>query len=173
MSYFRWMLYYRCELHSFNNATTCADLYGKLPECLDSISMAFQNSTVHNRRLADQTCGALYVEGQNDTLTENISRHCDAKDDIAKCYPSFNWLPSFLNSNETRKVLGVPDFVTFKSLNVRVLSLSHPLIGLILSPEQTSVFPSSMYNLVQPYHPISLPVFIFFAAAAAGYLSDE
>lgn len=124
MAYFRWVLYYRCELHPFHNATACADLYGKLPECLDLISMAFQNSTVQNRRLADETCGRLNLPGQNGTLTENISRQCDAEGDIAKCYPSFNWMPNFLNSNETRKILGVPDFVTFKALNVRSFSIS-------------------------------------------------
>ena len=121
LAYFRWLLYYRCELHPFYNATTCADLYGKLPGCLESVEMAFQNSTVYNRRLADETCGPLQPAGQNNTLTENISRQCDARQDIGKCYPSFNWMPNFLNANETRKVLGVPDFVEYKSLNVRVV----------------------------------------------------
>ncbi|KZV74022.1 alpha/beta-hydrolase [Peniophora sp. CONT] len=118
IAYFRWLLYYRCELHPFYNASTCAALYGKLPECLDTISMAFQNSTVHNRRLADEKCETWgQLKGQNGTLTENINRHCDTEGDISKCYPAFNWLPNFLNSNETRKVLGVPDFVSFKALS--------------------------------------------------------
>ncbi|KZV74021.1 alpha/beta-hydrolase [Peniophora sp. CONT] len=120
MAFFRWVLYYRCELHSLYNATTCAELYSKLPECLDTISMAFQDSTVHNRRLADETCSRLQVPGQNGTLAENINRHCDTEGDIAKCYPTFNWIPNFLNSNETRKVLGVPNSLTFKSLNYDV-----------------------------------------------------
>lgn len=124
MAYSRWLLYYRCELHSFYNSTTCADLYGKLPECLDAISMAFQNSTVHNRRAAAHSCFRLHLAGQNGTMTENIHRQCEySGGDTTRCFPSFNWLSEFLNSNSARKVLGVPDSVRFKSSNVRVAYL--------------------------------------------------
>ncbi|VDC00294.1 unnamed protein product [Peniophora sp. CBMAI 1063] len=117
LAYHRWLLYYRCELHPFYNATTCAELYGTLPACLESIELSFQNSTAHNRRLAEETCASFRRYGQNGTLMENINRRCETRDDIGKCYPSFNWMPNFLNSNATRKVLGVPDFVEYKSLN--------------------------------------------------------
>ncbi|KIJ32854.1 hypothetical protein M422DRAFT_70517, partial [Sphaerobolus stellatus SS14] len=63
ISYFRWLLHYRCILHQVYNSTTCQELYKELPLCLEAIQLAFEIPTVKNRVEATMVCYAKLRTG--------------------------------------------------------------------------------------------------------------
>lgn len=78
LSYFRWLLHYRCVLHQVYNSTTCHDLYEILPLCLESVQLAFEIPTVENRVAADDLCWQLNTADAHDTVLEDIRRKVGA-----------------------------------------------------------------------------------------------
>ncbi|VDC06649.1 unnamed protein product [Peniophora sp. CBMAI 1063] len=122
--WFQWLLHYRCELHSVYNETTCAEMYAKLPGCLEELDYALQNSTVETRTHAQDICIELAIGDRHGTMSEDIRKTCvpdDADDPIDACYPEpLRWMNDFFRKNETKEALNVPEGVEFQALNIDI-----------------------------------------------------
>ncbi|KAF8494769.1 Alpha/Beta hydrolase protein [Gautieria morchelliformis] len=121
LSYFRWLLHYRCVLHQVYNSTTCHELYKILPVCLESTQLAFEIPTVENRVAAEEVCWKLNTADAHDTVLEDIRRKChQEEEDSLICHPQFAWMNDFFTDVATKRALGVPEHVNFTSLSLDV-----------------------------------------------------
>ncbi|KAJ7724492.1 alpha/beta-hydrolase [Mycena maculata] len=122
IAHYRWLLFFRCELHSLYDAATCAAMYAKLPECLDLISISLQDtgfsqSANKARRTAREFC--YYIAWGGDThgvIVEDIRRTCNETDTL-RCFPHFEWIERYLRDSATMRSLGVPPFFNFTALS--------------------------------------------------------
>ncbi|KIJ29216.1 hypothetical protein M422DRAFT_37026 [Sphaerobolus stellatus SS14] len=121
ISHFRWLLHYRCVLHEIYNSTTCQELYAALPECLQSIQLAFEIPNVENRVVATDKCfEKLNSDDTHGTVLEDIRKKCDSYPDMGDCFPQFTWMTDTFNNASIKAELGVPDEITFLALNKKV-----------------------------------------------------
>ncbi|KAJ7156963.1 alpha/beta-hydrolase [Mycena crocata] len=125
VAHYRWLLYFYCELHSVYDETTCADMYAKLPECLDLVELSLQytglgEAASNARRAARETCN--YIAWSGDThgvVVEDVRRTCREEDSL-DCFPYFSWLEWYLRDPATARALGIPSFVNYTALNFAV-----------------------------------------------------
>ncbi|KAF8581120.1 alpha/beta-hydrolase [Ramaria rubella] len=115
LSHFRWTLYQSCHNTDLYNSTTCMELYTLLPACLERIQFAYQNSTVENRVAAFTLCSKLRDGDKHGTMMEDVSKKCDGS--VEGCFPYFGWLSEFMNSEKTKRELGVPADVEFQAIS--------------------------------------------------------
>ncbi|KAF8320085.1 alpha/beta-hydrolase [Clavulina sp. PMI_390] len=112
ISYFEWILYYRCELHEVYNSTTCSNLYRALPGCLSALDIATSSvPSIENKVAATKLCSPLDEADTHGTVVEDIRRKCtpDSSGSTLACaIPTGGWLADYLGSNETKSALGVP-----------------------------------------------------------------
>jgi hypothetical protein len=75
ISYFRWILQYRCNTHNVYNSTTCQAGYEALPSCLEQVQYALENSTPQHRRNAMEFCETNLMEGDSHgTVIEDVRK---------------------------------------------------------------------------------------------------
>ncbi|KAI0316871.1 Alpha/Beta hydrolase protein [Amylostereum chailletii] len=119
LSWFRWNLHYRCELSDVYNSTTCSEMYGLLPQCLESIEMALQQSSVATRTAASDDCFKLLMGDTHGTVLEDVRKTCDTGSSI-DCFPEFGWLNDFFHTDRTKWALGVPHHLNFTPVSTDI-----------------------------------------------------
>ncbi|VDB96810.1 unnamed protein product [Peniophora sp. CBMAI 1063] len=109
LAHARWDLHYRCEVSHIYNSTTCAELYGVLPSCLESIELALQDPVdMAGRARAEELCGTLAAGDTNHTSVEN----CYSENEL-DCLPIYSRMDTTLNDARVKQALGVPDDVAY------------------------------------------------------------
>ncbi|KIJ53143.1 hypothetical protein M422DRAFT_242257 [Sphaerobolus stellatus SS14] len=152
ISHFRWLLYYRCDLHQVYNSTTCQELYGVLPKCLEAIQLAFETKVVPNKVAAIEMCHyALNSGNMHGTVLEDIRKKCDAPDDdLGGCYPIFTWAVDMFNSTVTKAQFGVPDDINYVPVSIDVF-LHFASAGDMMNPHHL-LFPPLLTDGVRLLH---------------------
>ncbi|KAI0056305.1 alpha/beta-hydrolase [Artomyces pyxidatus] len=119
LSHYRWLLHYRCVEADVYDSTTCRELYSALSACLESIALAYEDLTVESRDAIMHLCYQTLDRGDtHDTLIEDVRPKCNMTEDVASCYPEFDWLRAFFNNPTTKDELGVPSHVGYMSEDV-------------------------------------------------------
>ncbi|KZV72711.1 alpha/beta-hydrolase [Peniophora sp. CONT] len=118
LAHAQWDLHYRCEVSHIYNSSTCAELYGVLPSCLESIELALQDPADMSSRVhAEEVCSSLAAGDTNHTMVENVKQK--AKNEL-DCLPVYAKMNSTLNSAEIKEALGVPEHVSFLGYSPQV-----------------------------------------------------
>ncbi|KAI0341788.1 alpha/beta-hydrolase [Trametopsis cervina] len=121
LSHYRWLLYFRCELHQLYNETTCKEMYSILPSALDSVELAYQKPTLENRKAALLETTKLVSGDLHGHLVEDIRVICiPPPGDATACHPEFAWVDQFFARDSTRRGLGIPHGVNYTSFNAEV-----------------------------------------------------
>ncbi|KAJ6493020.1 alpha/beta-hydrolase [Mycena sanguinolenta] len=114
-SHFSWFLqtacYGRVEMY---NTSTCAEMYQRLPNCLDSIRLAEQvpGWSVERRAAAHDMCWGLRGGDMHGTVGEDVRKK--DKDDPLGCLPGgFRSAQTFFNDPDVKAALGVADNLNF------------------------------------------------------------
>ncbi|KAF7364774.1 hypothetical protein MVEN_00347300 [Mycena venus] len=118
-SHYTWMLQTRCyNVPDMYNASTCAEMFKILPNCLESIQLAQQAPgwSVERRIAAQKICRALDVGDTHGTVVEDVRKKCDAKKSSDCLPPSFGWTEAFFRRPEIKNALGIPEHMDFRTL---------------------------------------------------------
>ncbi|KAJ6493016.1 alpha/beta-hydrolase [Mycena sanguinolenta] len=117
-SHFSWFLqttcYGRVEMY---NTSTCAEMYQRLPNCLDSIRFAEQvpGWSVERRAAAHDMCWGMRGGDMHGTVGEVVRKKCiEDEDDPLGCLPGgFRSAQTFFNNPDVKAALGVADNLNF------------------------------------------------------------
>lgn len=118
LSHNRWALHQRCYNTDLYNATTCAELYGYLPQCLESIQFAFENPSAANRISSLETCSILFTGDTHGRMVENVKKKCDGT--LEGCAPILKLAADFMNVPDTKRTLGALEEIQYQSVNLNV-----------------------------------------------------
>ncbi|KAJ6615564.1 Alpha/Beta hydrolase protein [Mycena sp. CBHHK59/15] len=120
-SHFTWLLQTRCYNADMYNASTCAEMFEILPNCLESIQMAQQGPgwsvSVEKRVAAQNICIPLEGGDTHGTVIEDVRKKCYSKDPLGCLLPLSGWTDNFFRRSDIKDALGVPEFVNFTSIS--------------------------------------------------------
>ncbi|CCA72778.1 related to carboxypeptidase [Serendipita indica DSM 11827] len=104
------------------SGTQCATLRTKVPTCQNLIKRCYESGSRFSCVPAGLYCNSQLM-GPITQLGLNpydLRQKCDRQKDGDLCYKQMNWIDEWLNKEEVKKELGVPDDREFESCNMQV-----------------------------------------------------